>query len=69
MSRTEKLLTICGIVLFFLLNYPLLKIFNMETPVLGIPLATFYLFSVWMVALVCLVLFGHRLRSRRGPEL
>ena len=69
MSRTEKLLTICGIVLFFLLNYPLLQIFNVETPVLGVPLATFYLFSVWILALTCLGLFGHWLRSRRGPEL
>jgi len=68
MSRTEKLLTICGIVLFFLLNYPLLQIFNVETPVMGVPLATFYLFLVWILALICLGLFGHRLRSRREPE-
>ncbi len=63
MSQTEKLLTLAGILFFFLISYPLMQVFNVEIPVFGVPLAIFYLFSVWILAVICLVLFGQWLRS------
>lgn|GEM_PF-1955482 len=63
MSWTEKLLVLIGIIFFFLLNYPLMQIFNVQTPALGVPLAILYLFFVWILAVICLFLFGQWLRS------
>jgi hypothetical protein len=63
MSRTEKLLILTGTIFFFLLNYPLIQIFNVQTLVIGVPLTIFYLFFVWILAIICLFLFGQWLRS------
>jgi hypothetical protein len=63
MSRTEKLLILAGIIFFFLLSYPIMQIFNLQTPVLEVPLAILYLFFVWILGIICLFLFGLWLRS------
>jgi hypothetical protein len=53
-----------GILVFFLLNYPLLHIFNLDVLVGGIPLLVLYLFVVWILTIVGLYAFGSRLISR-----
>ena len=69
MSLTEKLLVISGIFFFFLLNYPLLQIVDVPILMLGIPLTIFYLFFVWILAIICLILFGHLLKSRKRSQM
>ena len=63
MSRTEKLLILAGVIFFFLLSYPLMHIFNIQTPVHAVPLAILYLFFVWILGIICLFFFGQWLRS------
>ncbi len=63
MSRTEKLLILAGVIFFFLISYPLMQIFNLQTPVHAVPLAILYLFFVWVLGIFCLFLFGQWLSS------
>jgi hypothetical protein len=69
MSQTEKWLILAGIFFFFLLNYPLVQIFNVHSTVLEIPLELFYLFLVWILIIITLFIFGYWLKSRREPRL
>ena len=55
-DKKEKLSVFLGILLFFLLGYPFLEIFNRDVLVAGIPLMPFYLFGIWLVAVAALYL-------------
>ena len=68
MSQTEKWLILAGISFFFLLNFPLVQIFNRQTTVFEVPLVIFYLFLVWILIIITLFLFGYWLGSRREPR-
>jgi hypothetical protein len=56
MIKRGKLVILLGIFAFFLLNYPLLQIFNRDVFFGGIPLLVFYLFGVWLLAIVIIFL-------------
>jgi hypothetical protein len=64
MTVWEKLAVLTGAVFFCLLNYPLLQVFNSEASFLGTPGVVFYLFAVWIAAIILLFLLGRRLRSQ-----
>jgi len=53
-----------GILIFLLLNYPLLQIFNRNILLGGIPLLVLYLLVVWILAIVGLHVLGGRLTSK-----
>ena len=55
---------VVGILVFLLLNYPLLQIFNRDTLVVGIPVLVLYLHGIWLVAIAGLYAFANRLTSR-----
>ena len=63
-TSREKLWALLGILIFLLLNYPLLQIFNLDTLVGGIPVLVLYLHVVWILAIVVVYAFGSRLTSR-----
>jgi hypothetical protein len=65
MAKKAKLWAFWGILVFFLLNYPLLQIFNRDSSLAGIPLLVFYLFVVWILAIIGLLALGGRLISRK----
>ena len=62
MSKIGKLWALLGILLLILTNYPFLKIFNHDTLVNGIPILLFYLFGVWIIAVVALFTLGRVLK-------
>ena len=62
--KTRASWALGGIVVFLLLNYPLLQIFNLDTAIGGIPLLVFYLHVVWLAAIVALYALGRRLTSQ-----
>jgi hypothetical protein len=64
MAKKDKLWALWGILVFLLLNYPLLQIFNCDFLLGGIPLLVLYLFVVWILAIVGLYDLGGRLTSR-----
>ena len=64
MTKRGKLWALLGILIFLLLNYPLLQIFNRDTLLGGIPLLILYLLGVWLLAIAGLYAFGRRLISR-----
>jgi hypothetical protein len=64
MAKKNKLWALWGILVFLLLNYPLLQIFNREPLLGGIPLLVLYLFGVWLLAIVGLYALGSRFISR-----
>ncbi|MDD3580321.1 MAG: hypothetical protein PHW74_04765 [Desulfobacca sp.] len=64
MTKKDKLLVLLGIVGFFLLNYPLLQIFNRDLLLLGVPTLTCYLFGIWILAIAGLWAFGRHLISK-----
>jgi hypothetical protein len=64
MAKKDKLWALWGILVFLLLNYPLLQIFNRDSLLAGIPLLVLYLFVVWLLAIVGLYALGGRLISR-----
>ncbi|MBM4295831.1 MAG: hypothetical protein FJ126_13145 [Deltaproteobacteria bacterium] len=53
-----------GILVFLLLNYPLLQIFNRDALLGGIPVLVLYLHVVWILAIAGLFALGGRLTSR-----
>ncbi|MFP3868811.1 MAG: hypothetical protein ACLFUU_11735 [Desulfobacteraceae bacterium] len=59
MTKKDKLLVLLGILGLFLLNYPLLQIFNCEYMSFGVPILTWYLFGIWVLAIIGLLAFGH----------
>jgi hypothetical protein len=64
MTKRGKLWALLGILIFLLLNYPLLQIFNRDTLLGGIPVLILYLHAVWLLAIAGLYAFGRRLISR-----
>jgi hypothetical protein len=67
-TKREKLWALLGILVFLLLNFPLLQIFNRETLVAGIPLLVWYIFGVWILAIVGLYAMCRRLTGRGQPD-
>ena len=63
-EKRGKLWALVGILVFLLLNYPLLQIFNRDTLLAGIPVLVLYLHGVWIVAIAGLYALGSRLTSR-----
>ncbi|MFA4902423.1 MAG: hypothetical protein WC600_06720 [Desulfobaccales bacterium] len=64
--RQEKLSGVLGILCFLLLSYPLLKIFNHDALITGVPLLFLYIFGVWVLAIIGLYGMSRRFAS---PEL
>ncbi|MEW6386950.1 MAG: hypothetical protein AB1491_05475 [Thermodesulfobacteriota bacterium] len=62
--KRDKFWAFLGILIFLLLNYPLLQIFNRDVLLGGIPVLVLYLHGVWLTAIVVLYVFGSRLTSR-----
>ncbi len=63
-TKKRKFWALMGILVFLLLNHPLLQIFNRDTLVGGVPVLLLYLHGVWILAIVALYAFGGRLPSR-----
>ncbi len=57
-DKRDKLSVFLGILVFLLLSYPFLEIFNREVLVAGILLMPLYLFVIWLVAIAALYLLG-----------
>jgi len=64
MAKKRKFWAFMGILIFLLLNYPLLQIFNHDTLLAGIPLLVLYLHVVWILAIIGLYTLSSRLTSR-----
>ena len=62
MEKRSKLWVLLGVVALALFNYPLLTIVNRDLCYEGIPLLIYYLFGVWLIAIVMLFL-GKRFLS------
>ena len=63
-AKRHKFWALLGILIFLLLNFPLLQIFNQGTLLAGIPVLVLYLHVVWILAIVGLYALGSRLTSR-----
>jgi hypothetical protein len=64
MTKKRKFWALLGILIFLLLNFPLLQICNRDTLLGGIPVLVLYLHAVWILAIVGLYALGRRLTSR-----
>ncbi len=64
MAKKRKFWALMGILIFLLLNYPWLQIFNRDALLAGIPVLVLYLHGVWILAIVGLSALGRRLTSR-----
>jgi len=64
MAKRRKFWALMGILIFLLLNYPLLQICNHDALLAGIPVLVLYLHGVWILAIAVLYAFGSRLTSR-----
>ena len=62
MEKRSKLWVWLGVLVLALFNYPLLTIVNRDLCYEGIPLLIYYLFGVWLLAIVILFL-GKRFLS------
>lgn len=51
-KKHEQKLIVLSIVLFFLLNIPLVFIFNGETTILGYPILYFSIFFIWLLTII-----------------
>lgn len=51
-KRHEQKLVILSLVLFLVLNVPLILIFNLEGSIFGIPILFFSIFSFWLASVV-----------------
>lgn len=51
-KKHEQKLIILSIALLFLLNTPLIFIFNGEMAVVGFPILYFYIFFVWLLTII-----------------
>jgi hypothetical protein len=63
MGKKGKLWALSGILVFLLLNYPLLEIFNRNTLLGGVPVLVLFLHAVWILAIAGLYTLS-RLSSR-----
>lgn len=59
-ERTRGRLVALAVVAFLAFNYPLLRVFDQDVIVLGVPLVWLYVFVVWglLIGLVALVMRG-----------
>jgi len=64
LEKRRKFWALLGFLIFLLLNFPLLQIFNHDTLLAGIPVLVLYLHVVWILAIVGLFALGRRLTSR-----
>jgi hypothetical protein len=62
-TKRRNLLALLGIIIFLLLNPPLMQIFNREVLLGGIPGLVLYIHLVWILAIAGLYVFS-RLPSR-----
>ena len=53
-KRHQQKLIVLTILLLSLFNIPIILLFDAEVSILGFPLIYFYIFSVWIVAIVVL---------------
>ena len=60
MSKHDWLWMLLGLLFFFLVNYPLLQIFNSDRLVGGIPPLVLYLFGIWVGTVVMLFFFAQQ---------
>jgi hypothetical protein len=63
LTKQGKLWALLGILIFLMLNYPLLQIFNRDTLLGGFPVLVLYLHWVWLLAIAGLYTLGRRLTS------
>ena len=63
-EKRGKLWALVGILVFLLLNYPLLQICNHDALLAGIPVLVLYLHGVWLVAIAGLYALANRLTFR-----
>ena len=63
-AKRQKFWALLGILIFLLLNYPLLQICNRDALLGGIPVLVLYLHVVWLVAIAGLYAFASRLTFR-----
>jgi hypothetical protein len=59
-DRTPTRLVVLAVVGFALFNYPLLRIADVPTVVLGVPLVWLYVFVVWGVLILLVALTTRR---------
>jgi hypothetical protein len=64
-EKSGKFWAFFGIIIFALLTFPLLQIYNRATLLAGIPLLLLHLHLVWLFAIVGLYILGRRLSSRK----
>ncbi|MBM4274208.1 MAG: hypothetical protein FJ134_07090 [Deltaproteobacteria bacterium] len=64
LEKRRKLWALLGILIFLLLNFPLLQIFNRDTLLAGIPVLILYLHAVWILAIVGLYVLSRLLTYR-----
>ena len=67
MRKRDKIWGLLGLLIFLLLNYPMLQVVNRDTLVAGVPILPLYLLGVWMLAIAGLHIFGRRLSSPGQP--
>ena len=58
LEKRRKFWALWGILVFLLLNYPLLQIFNRDALLGGMPVLVLYLHVVWILAIVGLYALG-----------
>ncbi|OGS71038.1 MAG: hypothetical protein A3F91_13425 [Flavobacteria bacterium RIFCSPLOWO2_12_FULL_35_11] len=51
-KRHQQKLIVLSLMLLFLLNVPVLLIFNSSTTFIGFPILYFYIFFVWIVSII-----------------
>jgi hypothetical protein len=64
MAKSRKFWGFLGILIFLLLNYPLLQICNHDALLAGMPVLVLYLHVVWILAIAGLYTLGSRLTSQ-----
>jgi hypothetical protein len=63
MSKHDWLWVLLSLLIFSLVNYPFLEIFNSDRLVAGIPPLAFYLFDIWIGAIALLFIFAQQQSS------
>lgn len=64
LAKQRKLWALLGILVFFLLNFPLLQICNHIFFLAGIPILILYLHGVWITAIIGLYALRRLLASQ-----
>jgi len=64
-EKSQKSWALLGILIFLLLNFPLLQIFNHDILLAGIPVLVLYLHVVWILVIFGLWALGSRSKTFR----